>query len=228
MPPILAGVNPAFPNTASDIAELREAISRARLTTYVSRSHGNVRRALDLYAWNIRAAAALYPILQVNEITLRNAVNRALEAQFGPQWPYSGGFLRTLRTLDRDAFEAARVKLERNLRVARATTGDVVAAQTYWFWVMLLTSRFENRIWKREFAASFPHAPAQIDRAVVHARADSLRVLRNRIAHYEPLLNYDLLGAYQRAAAMVRWISPAQATWVALRWPADRDLLKRP
>jgi hypothetical protein len=93
---------------------------------------------------------------------------------------------------------------------------------------MLLTARFEARIWRREFAASFPYAPARIDRGIVHARAESIRLLRNRIAHHEPLLDYDLMGAYQRAASIVRWISPVNATWAAVRWPPDPKLLKRP
>jgi hypothetical protein len=66
------------------------------------------------------------------------------------------------------AFEKGRRKLEAKLRMPRVSTGDVVAAQTYWFWVMLLTSRFETRIWKREFANAFPCAPSRIDRRIVH------------------------------------------------------------
>ncbi len=192
------------------------------------RAHGNTRRALDLYAWNIQAAATLYPIFQVNEITLRNTINRALVAQFGPEWPYSQGFLRTLPSRERQPFEGGRARLERTLGVIRASTGDVVAAQTYWFWTILLTSRFDKRIWSREFARSFPHAPPRVSRSVVHERAESIRKLRNRIAHYEPLLDYDLVGAHQRAASLVKWISPASAEWAASRWPLSPQVLTRP
>jgi len=221
------GVKTQFPSTASDINALREAISPARLGTYLKRSQRNVRRAFELYAWNVQAGAALYPILQVNEIALRNAVNRALVSQFGAHWPYSGGFLRTLQKFERETFEKVRTKLEGKLRLRRVSTDRVVAAQTYWFWVMLLTSRFEERVWKREFTVSFPDAPPRIDRSVVHARADSMRMVRNRIAHYEPLLDHDLMETYQRAVAMVRWISPANAAWATLRWPPDPAVLKR-
>src|SRR3954468_24302028 len=106
---------PHFPARVADLAALREAISPARLSTYLRRTHGNARRALDLYAWNIRAGAALYPILQVNEVALRNAVNRALVSQFGPDWPYSQGFLRALPRPERETFEHCRRKLERTL-----------------------------------------------------------------------------------------------------------------
>jgi hypothetical protein len=57
-----------------------------------------------------------------------------------------------------------------------------------------------------------------VDRAVLHGQADSLRRLRNRIAHHEPLLDVDVGGAYRRAAAMVRWISPEKAAWAESRW----------
>jgi hypothetical protein len=159
---------------------------------------------------------------------LRNAVHRALVAQFGAHWPYSRGFLRTLQKYERETFEKGRTRLEGKLRAGRVSTDHVVASQTYWFWVMLLTSRFENRIWKREFSNSFPSVPPRIDRSVLHARADSIRLVRNRIAHYEPLLDHDLMGTYRSVVAMVRWISPANATWAALRWPPDPALLKRP
>lgn len=232
MPPHLLRVNPTpgatFPSTAAEIRALRHAISPARLTTYVRRAHGNARRALDLYAWNVNAGAALYPILQVNEIALRNAVDRALVAQFGAQWPYSSGFLRTLPIFERNTFEAGRQRLERTQRVPRVSTGDVVAAQSYGFWVLLLTSRFQRRIWNQEFATSFSSAPQQVTRPVVHDRADEIRRLRNRIAHHEPLFNHDLLGAHQRATAMVRWISPLLAQWAARQWPLRREFLGQP
>lgn len=110
----------------------------------------------------------------------------------------------------------------------RVSTDDVVAAQTYWFWVLLLTARYDQRIWAREFGRSFPFAPSRIDRELMRGRADTVRRLRNRIAHWEPLLDVDLVGAYQRAASVVRWTSPATAEWMAERWPLPPEVLARP
>lgn len=168
--------------SARQLGALRDAVSVPRLTTYLRWSQNNLRRAIELYAWNIRAAAALYPVLHVNEVTLRNAIDRALASQFGPQWPYPDGFARNLPAAERQTFLASRSKVERGRGVARASSGDVVAAQSYWFWVMLLNARFEERIWSREFRRSFPHAPEGVSRATVHSGAESIRRLRNRIA----------------------------------------------
>jgi hypothetical protein len=219
---------PPFPVTARDYAELRDAISPARLTTYLRHAHGNHRLALELYAGNVSAGAALFPILHANEVALRNAINRALESQFGAQWPYAEGFLRTLPRPERATFEANRARLEKKRRVAHLATGDVVSGQNFYFWVALLTARYEHRLWKAEFARSFPGAPPYVQRALVHATAEEIRVLRNRIAHHEPLLAYDLTGAHLRAVRMIRWISPGKAAWAAGRWPAPPNLQTRP
>lgn len=134
-------------NSAAQIRTLRHAISAPRFSTYLRYAHRNSRRALELYVWNIRAGAMLFPILQINEIALRNAVNDSLVSAFGAQWPYSAGFLRALPAAERATFLTARQKLERKLRIQQTSTGDVVAAQTYWFWVSMLTRRFHARIW---------------------------------------------------------------------------------
>lgn len=216
-----------IPSTAAELRALEEAISPARLATYLRVCHFNARRALDLYEWNKRAGAALYPVLQANEVALRNAVHAALTVAYGPQWPLSPGFLRSLPSHERSAFQAEIAKLRRRMGRAPAT-GDVVAAQTYWFWVFLLTTRFQDRVWTGGFAAAFPHAPRNVDRTVVHTRAEAVRRLRNRIAHHEPLLGFDLAGTYQRALSVVRWISPVKARWTAERWPPGPELTSRP
>jgi hypothetical protein len=215
-----------LPATVADLHALQTAISPARLKTYLRQSHFNLRRALELYEWNARAGAALYPLFQVNEIALRNAVNAALIDAFGPEWPWSGGFLRSLPAQDRARFESEKNKLQSRLG-KRPSTGDVVAAQTYWFWVFLFTARFQDRIWKRGFALAFPHAPRGVDRTVVYDRCDAIRRLRNRIAHHEPLLRFDLPGAYNRALSIVRWVSPVKAQWAAERWPLGPDVRRR-
>jgi len=220
-------VKPAA-RTAADLRALQEAISPARLQTYLRQTHYNARRALALYEWNVRAGAALLPILQANEVALRNAVHQALVSAFDARWPISGGFLRSLPARERATFEAETRKLQARIGTGRMSTGDVVASQTYWFWVFLLTSRFQSRVWNKHFAAAFPYAPRSVDRAVVHARCESIRLLRNRIAHHEPLLKYDLPGAYQRALSIVRWISPVKAGWVADRWPLGPEITSRP
>lgn len=221
-------ISSRIPSSAAELRALQDAISPARLHTYLRQTHSNARRALQLYEWNVRASAALVPILQVNEVALRNAVNVALISAFGANWPFNAGFLRSLPAQDQSSFLADRSRLQRRIGVGKVTVGDVVAAHTYWFWVRMLAGRYQSRVWNKGFALAFPHAPTGVDREVVYSRAEAIRVLRNRIAHHEPLLNIDLPGAYQRALSIARWISPIYAEWATERWPLGPELTSRP
>ena len=104
------------------------------------------------------------------------AVSLALTSAFDARWPISRGFLRSLPQHERLNFETETRKLQTRIGAGGMSTGDVVAAQTYWFWVFLLTSRFHDRLWRKHFAIAFPYAPRSVDRAVVHARCESVRL----------------------------------------------------
>lgn len=40
-----------------------------------------------------------------------------------------------------------------------------------------------------------------------------IRVLRNRIAHHEPIVHWELFDAHERMLLLTRWLSPAAADW---------------
>lgn len=52
--------------------------------------------ALLLYAWNAEVSGAFLAPLHVCEVVVRNAVSDALEALYGPRWPWSATFERSL------------------------------------------------------------------------------------------------------------------------------------
>jgi hypothetical protein len=73
-------------------AELEKAISPTRLSPYRIAIGGDLQAALDLYVWNVGAAAALYGPLQILEVTFRNAMNREMRNLFGASWPTNARF----------------------------------------------------------------------------------------------------------------------------------------
>jgi hypothetical protein len=190
------------------------AISPARFSTYERLSNFDNRRAVTLYLWNARIAEAFYFPLQTNEVLLRNAVAKALAQVYGSKWPFSPGFQKSLPDKLRGIFIAALTPLVSRIGQDSVTTGDVIAALTYGFWVALLTARHQTRIWTPHFRLSFPGAPAGIARDLVHKEADRLRDLRNRIAHHEPVIRRDLAGDYQRTINLISWVCPETASWV--------------
>ena len=77
-----------------------------------------------------------------------------------------------------------------------ATPGHVVAALPFGFWVSLLSSgggaTYETRLWRPALHRAFPHYRGP--RRSVHQRLVTMRLLRKRIAHHEPI-HYRHLAA---------------------------------
>ena len=61
--------------------ELAVILSRERLDGYLGHVHCNNSKndALITYSWNIELSQALYPVLQILEIALRNSVHDAID-----------------------------------------------------------------------------------------------------------------------------------------------------
>lgn len=76
-----------------------------------------------------------------------------------------------------------------------ATTDDVVAALDFAFWTQLFNPDLEPVLYSKGLYRAFPHvSPVRnAQRRAIAGRFNSIRLFRNRIMHYEPLLNRDLL-----------------------------------
>ena len=64
----------------------------------------------------------------------------------------------------------------------------------------------------------FPGAPAALQapeaRGHAHSALHGIRLLRNRIAHHEPIFTRDLAADYVILNEMIGWRRPAVASWV--------------
>lgn len=209
-------------------ARVTDVVSTGRFTTYLRYAGGADLRAWAAYAWNVRVSAELLQVFCHAEIALRNAVDGALSAAFGASWPYANAFVYTFGVSDQQEFLTARGKLERRLGVAPMTTGDFVAGQTLAFWNSLLVTRYRARVWNTQFRHAFPGAVNGETYKTVRDAAEALRLLRNRIAHHEPLLTVNVGAAYANALQVVRWVSPEAADWILAEWPRSHDLIGPP
>ena len=166
-----------------------------------------------LYLWNMRLCGALLMPLHLVEILVRNAAAEALGAQHGPTWPHNDAFRRRLPRVHTGY--CAGTELEKAVgRSARVD--DVVAGLSFAFWHQLFTRRFDQSLWMTGFSRVFPHAlplPSHALRAAAYADLARLRQLRNRIAHHEPILHWDLPKHHAAMLELTGWLSPAAAEW---------------
>lgn len=202
-------------------ARLEAVLSVPRFRTYVLAVDGDPGRAAALYGWNARTSAALLLPMHFAEIAGRNIVHDALTEVYGPDWPWNPAYRGSLPR-PQHGFQPRR-ELE---HVAGPTkerpTGEVVAELRFVFWQTMFTARHHTRLWDHRLAGLLPHARVASGtvaeeelRRRVYDDLGVTRVLRNRVAHHEPIhtrpgLEDDLRRMLDlvdlRCAATGRWV----------------------
>ncbi len=206
---ILAPVSvPAF-TPQQRTATIRAQVTDQRLAPYLAEAFDDYDMAVGLYLWDRRLSSALFHDIAVIEVALRNAVDRALTDDYGPQW-----FTRRLfddRTYTQIADAWARLPARHRALHAddRRTRGRLLASCMFGTWTSALDAGGvtglpqpahtidHDIIWTRPaLLRAFPGAAAiagtqraQLTRTWVHDHVRDVGLLRNRIAHHESLIN---------------------------------------
>ncbi len=197
---------------------LRDSISEERFATYLTLARGDVIQALQLYAQNIALGAAFHGPLQALEVTLRNAVHNNMAQIHGQFWFESA----SLRDPEQKAFGKAKQSLQREGKPQ--TPGQIVAGTNCGFWVALFAKKYDATLWRTVLHQCFDAHPS---RAKVHDRLNTLRTLRNRIVHHEPILQRNLRADHQRILWLLHRLSPDTAAWVT-HHSRVQEILARP
>ena len=189
--------------------EFEAALSPERFARYLDWAGGNRVRGLDLYALNTRLSGALYTPLQMLEVAFRNRVHAVLSETRHDRWFDDAAFVvieHQKKQLANAVEELARSKRE-------GTPGRIVAALPFSFWTSMVAPDYEtlwqttlNRITCREDGKG-------LRRKELSSPLKPVRVLRNRIAHHEPILHWNLPKHYGNIVGITRWLSPAAAAW---------------
>jgi hypothetical protein len=204
----------------SDILIVQQTISKPRFGRYVTASSGDLKRGILLYNWNSQLSSAFIHCLHLFEVVLRNRISIAIAAVYGEDWQYSTAFVGSLPQgytgsySFRDDLESSRNKIIREIQrdnknlvgPIKAPNGKVVAELKFMFWVGMLTSRFDAAIWNSYLTLSFPNlviTSIRSDRRTIYEKADSIRRLRNRIAHHEPIFHVGVSNEYANIAQIV-------------------------
>lgn len=197
----------AEPLSDDHIDDLAGFVSPPRFETYVRATDGDRGRASVLYAWNTEISAAFYTPLQFAEIGTRNGAVEAIAAEFGDNWHRSRGFQLAIRER-----VGKHLRPRRDLSVLSeryAAAGGVVAELKFAFWQHLFVAAQDSRLWNRHIRSAFPSIPSE--QSVVNARQQiyddiqTIRLLRNRIAHHEPIITRPLANDLECAVRLSSW-----------------------
>jgi len=189
--------------------DLEEAFSLERFGRYLAWAGGDRARALELYALNTRLSEALYTPLQMLEVALRNRVHGVMSAAHHLRWYEEPGLLAAATQQAQVAEAVADLARERK----EPLPGRVVAALTFSFWTAMLGAAYED-LWQTDL-----HRIARRENGKGLRRKDlarpltQIRLLRNRVAHHEPILSWDLSRHHDAMLQVTGWLSPPAATW---------------
>ncbi len=225
---------------------LENAFSAARLQPYGSGS-GTDLDTIANYLWNTALSEALYPLLQNVEVVLRNSIHSAATALLGTDFWFDLPAIQNTTTKDMQrkqliaARQAYRKSAQRRLPpgspIPPATSGQLVAQLNFGFWTGIMNRPFTHPLWPPTsttaspgiLLASFPNAPSsyQSREPLLH-RFDRIRVLRNRVFHYEHVWDWtspaigwqpaitDLNQQYIETIEALSWINPIAADTVRI------------
>ena len=200
---------------------IKDSLSAARIGTYENIVGGTAsllqtEKALRLYMWNAQISAAFFVPLHVCEVLTRNAISEVIETVYGDRWPWSIGFERSLPIpihgyKPKDDLISGR----RN----QPTTGKVIPELKFVFWQKMLTGRFDTRLWNNHILTAFPHAVAQGLSAAqlrqnLYNDLETVRKLRNRIAHHEPIINRNLLDDFATIKRIIAYRCEHSVEWM--------------
>jgi hypothetical protein len=218
--------------TATHHRVVATLLSPPRLAPYLRASDGNVRAALTLYQWNVEMSSAVYQMLHLLEVFLRNAMDAELRTwnatqisprtggPHGPDWLLDPSRLveRIVRRTEIDkATRRATLAVRDSSTGPRAVTHDDVLAQMMFStWRFLLPSKDPGRqlLWREAIAHAFPHLERPVSALVQDV--DGLYRLRNRIAHLEPLLPGGAVvkGHLRAARRVLEAVEPTVEQWL--------------
>ena len=179
---------------AQFVTDLHLPLSQVRLETYRPQDGSDLEMVTN-YFWNIDLAEAMMPSLHAVELALRNSIHTAFSTHYGTEmWFY-----------ERDLLEPGQLgqfaqALGKVAKRPHPRAGRLVAELTFGFWVTLLSAPYEHRI--------CPDATG-LSRKQVADRFNAIRILRNRVFHYEAIWNRpDLSHDHTTILEAIRWISP--------------------
>lgn len=224
------------------ISPFTRMVGEARAQVYLTAAVHDLDLAARLYLWGVDLAGAWHSHLSHVEVAARNAMDRELRVWNASQTAADGRALSADWTRDQGAAPLLYTVIGRKIiqarRDARRTADarppehprhgaapqhdDVVAQLMFGTWTQLLRSpgwtaptAAQRELWEACLHRAFPGAPSGLQGLTeVGAGLETLRVLRNRVAHHENLFSVDTPARLRGSLTLLGYIDSGLPTYV--------------
>ena len=167
-----------------DYKTSQKLFSTARMGKYWKACAGDKQKTMQLYRYNLRLCQKFYGVLNVFEVTLRNAVNTHYMAYYSDKdWIVNQANGGKLLSYCKDEITQTATDYKKR---GIYNNDKMVSSLTFGFWTFLFTkNNYKNG--GKSLLRIFPNKAKGINQADVYLDLTHIREFRNRIAHHEPI-----------------------------------------
>ena len=201
--------------------DFQSILSEERLRRYYTACGNDSRKTMTLYRLNLNLSQEVFTLLSCFEVAIRNAINNILVKQLGEDWLRDsimpGGIFDVPGC--RDSANIIRKAYNRLQRSGNYSHTKLLAEMEFGVWKYMFANP-QYRAVNRSLLAIFPNKPrstveCQYNNTFMFNELDGINILRNRIAHHEPIcfaLRQPIIGtsyilnAYQRLHTLFMWM----------------------
>ena len=157
---------------------------------YISSERFRSYSGIDEYLENLVFSKKAYIPLSILEISLKNSINDLLTDKLGENWLENKDFLTndSLRKIE----EAKKILYKRAEPISKS---KIIAELSFGFWVNLFKKPYEKKLRTKDIQKIFTNLPPKkekmINREVIYKELNHIRNFRNRVFHYEKVINKD-------------------------------------
>ena len=157
---------------------------------YISSERFRSYSGIDEYLENLVFSKKAYIPLSILEISLKNSINDLLTDKLGENWLENKDFLTndSLKKIE----EAKKILYKRAELISKS---KIIAELSFGFWVNLFKKPYEKKLRTKDIQKIFTNLPPKkekmINREVIYKELNHIRNFRNRVFHYEKVINKD-------------------------------------
>ncbi|MCI9053677.1 MAG: Abi family protein [Muribaculaceae bacterium] len=201
--------------------DFQHTLSPERLRRYLEACGNDTRKTMTLYRLNLNLSQEVFTLLSCFEVALRNAIDRHLTFRLGCDWLRDailpGGIFDIPSCCD--SAKIISKAYNRLNRHGEYSHYKLLAEMEFGVWKYMFANP-QYRATGQTLLIIFPNKPRssseiQYNQAFIFNELDGVNILRNRIAHHEPICfarrqpmidTAYILNAYQSLHKLFMWM----------------------
>lgn len=201
--------------------QIEESVGASRMRLYVEHCGNDQAKAVELYRWNARLAAAFWLDLGHMEVALRNALDARMIARYQAREPGTDWLDDPTGSLGKDRYGTRKhAQPYKDIASARSRVSDngkpsthdqIVSETSFGLWHQLV-SQAQMFLWP-DLAGAFPHAPNRAQPTLADPVA-RLRNFRNRLAHHHRIWALNGAARHRDILMVAGYIDHDLPAWI--------------